>query len=98
MADRKAHAVAVADEGYARRPWAIVSVIDVAAAVGSASELTAGEAARTEVITVRADDQPENAAQMMAENQLDHLIVVDPKTGHVDGILSALDVAAVYGG
>jgi CBS domain-containing protein len=34
----------------------------------------------------------------MAEHGLTHLIVVDPGTGHVEGILSGLDVAAAYGG
>jgi CBS domain-containing protein len=97
MADRSVHAVAVADQGYSRRPWAIVSAIDVAAAVASGAELTAGEAARTDIVTVRSDDRLEDAARLMAERGVDHLIVVNPGSGHVDGILSTLDIAAVYG-
>ncbi len=45
MAERHVHCVAVADEGLARRPWGVVSTLDIAAAVGSGEDLTAGEAA-----------------------------------------------------
>jgi CBS domain-containing protein len=98
MAERKVHAVAVADDGFTRRPWGVVSTIDVAAAVASGEDLTAGQAAKTEVVTVRSDDYLETAAQLMAEHALSHLFVVDPRSGHIEGIVSALDVAAAYGG
>ncbi len=99
MTDRKVHAVAVVDRGLTSRPRGIVWAIDIAAAVASAADdQTAGEAARTDVVTIPADLGSEAAAQMMAEQNLGHLIVVNPGSGQVEGILSALDVAAVYGG
>ncbi len=98
MADRKVHAVAIADEGYTRRPLSIVSTLDVAAAVASASDVTAAQAATSEVITVRADESIEDAARLMVDNQVEHLIVVNPSSGHAEGILSSIDVAAVLGG
>ncbi|MGI8712989.1 MAG: CBS domain-containing protein [Solirubrobacteraceae bacterium] len=99
MTDRKVHAVAVVDRGNTSRPWGIVSTLDIAAAVGSAAnDLTAGEAAGTDVVTVAADVGIEAAAQTMAEQHLAHLIVVNPGSGQAEGILSALDVTAIYGG
>jgi CBS domain-containing protein len=99
MAERKVHAVAVVDRGLASRPWGIVSALDVVAVVASAvDEPTAGEAARTDVVTVSADVSLEAAAQVMVDQHLEHLIVVSPGSGQVEGVLSALDVAAVYGG
>jgi CBS domain-containing protein len=98
MAERQVHAVAVADEGFTRRPWGVVSTLDIAAAVASGEDLTAGQAAKTDVVTVSSEDHLETAAQLMAEHGLSHLFVVDPRSGHVEGIVSALDVAAAYGG
>jgi CBS domain-containing protein len=98
MAERQVHVIAVGDAGHLRRPWGVVSPFDVARAVASGDDdLTAGEAARTDVVTVNADDYLENAAQLMTEHGVAHLFVVDRRSGHVEGILSALDVAAVYG-
>jgi len=97
MAERQVHCVAVADEGLARRPWGVVSTLDIAAAVGSGEDLTAGEAAKTEVVTVGSDDDLAAAAQLMVKHGLSHLFVVDPRSGHLEGIVSALDVAAAFG-
>jgi CBS domain-containing protein len=49
-------------------------------------------------VTVSCDESLERAAQLMAEQRLSHLFVVEPQSGHFEGILSALDVAAAYGG
>jgi CBS domain-containing protein len=97
MAERHVHCVAVADEGLARRPWGVVSTLDIAAAVGSGEDQTAGEAAKTEVVTVRSDDDLATATQLMVKHELSHLFVVDPRSGHLEGIVSALDVAAAFG-
>ncbi len=96
MAQQRVHAVAVADPEYTRRPFGIVSAIDVVAAAAAGIEETAAQAASTEVVTVRSDDPVDQAARVMAEHNLGHLIVVDPSTGHPCGVLSALDVAAAY--
>jgi CBS domain-containing protein len=98
MAERRVHAVAVADPDHAHRLWAIVSALDVAAAAAMDIDETAGEAAATEVVTVSAAESLDTAARVMVEHGLSHVIVVDPASGHPCGILSTLDVAAAYGG
>lgn len=98
MAQQRVHAVAVADPDHVRRPFGIVSVLDIAAAAASGVEETAGQAASTEVVTVSAADSLDHAARVMSEHNLSHLIVVDPSSGHPCGMLSALDVAAAYAG
>ena len=97
MADRKVHAVAVTDTGSALGPFGMISALDIAAAVASGEGLTAADASRTGVITVRADERLEAAASLMVENQTEHLLVINPATGHAEGVLSALDVAGAYG-
>ncbi len=97
MADRRVHVVAVAEDGETRRPLKMISALDVAAAVASGEELTAGQAARTELRPVRADQPVEEAARLMAEHRVEHLVVIDPASGHAEGIISALDVAGVLG-
>jgi CBS domain-containing protein len=97
MADHRVHAIAVDDLGSYRGPWGIVSALDVVAGAASDVEQTAGEAAATEVVTVSSDASLAHAAQLMATHELSHLIVVDAANGHPVGIVSTLDVAAVYG-
>lgn len=97
MADRRVHAVAVADGQFARGPFAIISTLGIAAAVASGEALTAADASREDVITVRADERLEDAAALMVEKQVEHLLVINPATGHAEGVLSALDVAGAYG-
>lgn len=98
MAERHVHAVVIVEDHTAGYPWGIVSALDIAAAAAAGIEQTAGEAAATEVVAVSADDRLDDAAQLMAEHQLTHLIVLDPASGRPAGILSTLDVAAAYGG
>jgi CBS domain-containing protein len=99
MAQRGVHVVAIADSGEVRRPLSVVTTFDVTMAVASSTsdQLTAGQAGQNEVVTVRSDDTIENAAGIMVENHTEHLLVLDPSSGHAEGILSSLDVAAVLG-
>lgn len=96
MSEQRVHAVAVSDPGHARRPWGIVTALDVAAAAATDMELTAGQAAATEVVTVLASDSLERAAHVMVEHGVSHVVVIDAVSGHPAGILSALDIAAAY--
>lgn len=96
MSEQRVHAVAVADPGDARRPWGILTDLDVAAAAAADADLTAGQAVKHEVVTVSATESLSWAAQKMVEHGLSHLLVVDPVTGHLTGIVSTLDVAAAY--
>lgn len=96
MAEQRVHAVAVADPDNARRPWGIITDLDVAAAAAEDADETAGEARKHDVITISSGDSLTWAAQQMIEHGVSHLVVVDPTTGHPAGILSTLDVAAAY--
>jgi CBS domain-containing protein len=96
MADQHVHAVAVADPDHSRRPWGIITALDIASAAAEDLDITAGEAAASEVLTVSSMDPLDYAAHLMVEHGLTHLIVVDAATGHASGILSTLDVVAVY--
>lgn len=77
--------------------WAVVSDLDLvaAAAAGEIGQRTAGDVAATEALTVSDSETLERAAQMMAEHQAAHLVVLSTAGGHPVGILSTLDVADV---
>ena|SRR5690349_10086402 len=98
MAQQRVHAVAVADPDHARRPWGIVTDLDIAAAAAEDSDETAGEAVKQDVLTISASDPLIWAAHEMTQHGVSHLVVVDPATGHPSGIISTLDVAAAFGG
>jgi CBS domain-containing protein len=67
----------------------------VATAARDAHEETAWSVARTAPVTITADDSLKRAAELMAEHQLTHLVVVQPESGHPVGVLSTLDIAGV---
>jgi CBS domain-containing protein len=95
MATYRIHCVVVSEMEGAR-PAGVVSDVDLAAAaVSGSTETTAGQLAGTESVTVAADDPLRRAAQLMAEHQVSHLVVIQPHTGHPVGVLSALDLAGV---
>jgi CBS domain-containing protein len=104
MAKHHVHAVAVTDgpmpikAGAPDRPVAVVSDLDVIAAAASGTEPSALEAAGTEPLTISADQPLHRAAQLMAEHGVAHLVVRDPASGYPVGVLSTLDIAAVYAG
>jgi CBS domain-containing protein len=91
MATYRIHSVVVTDlpEGA---PLGVVADIDIVAAAQT-PEAPAGEVARTEVLTVTPEDPLGRAAQLMAEHEVTHLVVVQPHSGHAVGVVSALDVA-----
>ena len=103
MATHHIHAVVV--DGIRRDAhgehlvWAIVSDLDLIAAAGN-PDATAGNLAATPAITVRPDDALSEAARIMRESDVHHLVVVDPRTDRPTGILSTLNVATVlaFGG
>lgn len=96
MAEQRVHAVAVADPDNARRPWGIITDLDMAAAAAEDADETAGQARKHDVVTISSADSLMWAAEQMIEQGVSHLVVVDPTTGHPAGILSTLDVAAAY--
>jgi CBS domain-containing protein len=95
MATYRIHCVVVSEMEGAR-PLGVISDSDlVAAAASDSREGTAGQLARSEPVSVAADDSLERAAQLMAEHEVSHLVVIQPHSGHPLGVLSALDLAGV---
>lgn len=97
MATHHVHAVAISDN-HGDRPRGVVSDLDIMAAVGSGAQPTAGQTAATEPLAVSSEERVARAAQLMAEHGISHLIVNDAVDGHPVGVISTLDIAAVYGG
>jgi predicted transcriptional regulator len=91
MATYRIHSVVVMEMPDGA-PMGVISDIDVSAAAG-VPDAHAGTLARTEVVTVSPEDSLVRAAQVMAEHEVTHLVVVQPHSGHPVGILSALDIA-----
>ena len=97
MSANRVHAVAVTDHG-STRPVGFVSDLDVVTAVASGTDLSASQVAATQPLAVSEGEPLERAAQLMSEHALTHLIVLDAAGGYPVGVLSALDIAAVYAG
>lgn len=95
MAKHRVHAVAVTN-GDGRRVVAVVSDIDVVVAAANGDAPSALEVAATEPLAVSAGESVQHAAQLMSEHGVSHLVVLDRQNGHPAGILSTLDVAALY--
>ena len=77
-----------------RLAWSVVSDMDLLrAARADFDELTAGEIAITEPVTVEPSCSLDEAVRLMAEHDTAHLIVAD--RGRPVGILSTLDIAGV---
>jgi CBS domain-containing protein len=96
MASQRVHAVAVADPDHARRPFGFVTIAEIAAAAAQAADESAGEAATQEIVTVPSTTSIDEAARIMVQRVVDHLVVIDAASGHPCGVLSGLDVAAAY--
>jgi CBS domain-containing protein len=94
MAENRIHSVVVTNlDGVSETAWGIVSDIDILrSASEDPDERTAGDIAGTELLTVEPDESLERAAQLMAEHEITHVVVV---TGQRPvGVLSSLDIAA----
>jgi CBS domain-containing protein len=93
MAEHTVHSVVVRDI-QRPRSWGIVSDLDLMAAMRPELEgATAGQLAASDPVVVAASETLGRAAQLMAEHQTAHLVVVDPVSDEPVGILSSLDVA-----
>lgn len=95
MARYRVHAVVVTASNGSK-PLGMVSDLDVATAAATGAELTARAAAATEPLSISSDASLERAAQLMSEHAVSHLIVLDSAGGYPLGVLSTLDIAAVY--
>ncbi len=95
MARHHVHAVAVMRSGDPA-PVGIVSDLDLVTAANSDGVGTAAQAAATDPLSISAGDRLGRAAQLMTEHGVSHLVVRDAAGGFPVGILSTLDLAAVY--
>jgi predicted transcriptional regulator len=95
MAKHRVHAVAVTDSERTR-PVGILSDVDLVTAIRSGEEPTAGQVAGTEPLAVSEDERLDRAVQMMDEHGVSHLVVLNAASGYPSGVISTLDIAAVY--
>ena len=93
LSEHGVHCAVVAEppDGDAGTLWGIVSDVDLMRGICSPIALTAGNLAALDIVTVTPQDDLQEAARLMAEHDVAHLIVtVD---GRPAGVLSTLDVA-----
>ena len=100
MAAHRIHCVVVrnAAASWAETPgaglWGVVSDLDLVRILVTEGIVghTAGESAATPALVVQDDDPLRRAAELMADREITHLVVVD-HAGKPVGVLSTLDVA-----
>jgi CBS domain-containing protein len=95
MCAHRVHALAVAGGG---RRSAIVSDSDLIAAVERTADCTAGEIAGTGSLTVSADRSLGDAARLMTDHGVTHLLVRDARNGHLTGVISTTDIVCAMAG
>jgi len=98
MATYRVHCVFVladAEEADSERVlWRVVSDRDLArAASDDLDERSAGGTAATPLVSVSPGETLKRAAQLIAESETSHLVVVDPVSARPIGVLSTLDIA-----
>jgi CBS domain-containing protein len=97
MADKRVHGIVVRDRTDDRNLLGIVSALHVAIAVAGGGDATAAEMLDGDAHTISAGDTIERAAQIMAEHDAEHLVVIEDIGAKPVGILSSLDIARCYG-
>lgn len=96
MTHHRVHAVLVA-ERQGGRPLGVVSDLEVVAAAARGDDgVTARQAAGGEPLTISSDAPLQDAARLMSEHGVSHLVVVEGASGYPAGVISTLDVASVY--
>ncbi len=97
MAQNRVHCVVVEglardDANQERLVWGILTDLDLMKALaGGRAELSAGELAGSEIVTIDPSDVIGQVARLMAEHETSHLVVVED--GRPAGVVSSLDVA-----
>jgi CBS domain-containing protein len=82
-----------------RTVWGVVSDLDLARAVDSATDTTtAGEVAATEAIMLPRTATLDEAAHLMGAHDTAHVVIVDEHTREPVGVVSTLDVAYALAG
>jgi CBS domain-containing protein len=97
MATFGVHAIFVFEHTEGEAPpqlWAVVSDLDLVAATQlDLDTLTAGGAAVTPLVSVRADSSIAEAGGLMAQYGIAHLAVTEPGSRVPIGVISTLDIA-----
>jgi CBS domain-containing protein len=81
-----------------RLVWGVVSDLDLARAIASGEEATAGQVAATEPVTASPYDTLAAVARVMADHDVAHLVVIDGKDAEPMGVISTLDLARAFAG
>jgi len=96
MVGYQIHSLVVGDPGADEAGYAILTDLELAkAAAGETADVTAGDIATSELVTVPANEPLAAAAKLMAEHRCTHLLAVQPETGRPVGVVSALGIASV---
>jgi CBS domain-containing protein len=104
MATYRVHAILVTTHGGEKLPgggaWGVISDTHLlrAAQADDLEEQASRAIAATPVLTVATADELAHAAQLMAEHEVSHLIVVEPRTARPIGVLSTLDIVRALAG
>jgi len=99
MAEHNVHAVFVDGLGPSLRAHehlvqAFITDQDLMRAISSGRlDAEAGESTTSQMVTVRAEDSLEKAAEVMGDERCSHLIVVSGDRPEPLGVLSSLDIA-----
>jgi CBS domain-containing protein len=95
MAQNHVHSVIVT--GVEGKPtWGMISDTDLLrSADQDLDTTTAGQIAGTELVTVAPYESLAHAAQLMAEHDVTHVLVVDSQADRPVGVVSSLDVAGI---
>ena len=99
MSDKRVHCVVVIDESSdVRALWGVVSDLDLVAAatVRSLDDQKAAGTAMRPAVTIAPGALLEEATKRMTRHGVSHLVVVDPAEKYPLGVLSTLDLAAVF--
>ena len=104
MATHRVHAMLVTVHGVDKLPddgpWGIATDTDLLRAAETADLDTESvrAIATTPPHTVAADEQLAAAAQLMAKQNVSHVVVLEPRASRPIGVLSTLDVARALAG
>jgi acetyl-CoA synthetase len=104
MATYRVHAVLVTAHGDDQmpggKPWGVVSDLDVlrAAAAQEIADVPARAVADTPIVMIAADRALADAARLMTEREVSHLVVSEAHSALPTGVVSTLDIARALAG
>ncbi len=89
------HSVVVSDIQGDAGLWGIVTSLDLARNAAELDSTSASDVASTNLVTIESDRPLSEAAELMAEHRITHLVAVQPSSGRPAGMISARTIAAV---